>query len=127
MIETGGRMETWPEKWVKAMRKLTDRCDRGYRVRCPDERAFTGIPLPEVLYVDYPSDSSTAKAGVTQSLAFFNWTDEPKIISVYRENIGQIHPVEAENFWTGERELLDGDFISKRLEGRSALLLDVIQ
>jgi hypothetical protein len=29
LIETGGRMETWPEKWVQAMRKLTDRCDRG--------------------------------------------------------------------------------------------------
>jgi hypothetical protein len=31
------------------MRKLTDRCDRGYRVHCPDDRAFAGVPLPEVL------------------------------------------------------------------------------
>jgi hypothetical protein len=125
LLETGGRMETWPEKWVKAMRKLTDRCDRGYRVHCPDDRAFTGVPLPEVLYVDYPSSSPTAKAGVRQSLALFNWTDEPQIVSVLRARLGYTGPVTAENFWTGERETLDGEFITRRLEGRSAVLLEV--
>jgi hypothetical protein len=125
LMETGGRMETWPEKWVQAMRKLTDRCDRGYRVHCPDDRAFTGVPLPEVLYVDYPTESPTAKAGVCQSLALFNWTDEPQIISLRRSRLGHAGPVKIENFWTGERETLDGEFITKRLDGRSALLFDV--
>jgi hypothetical protein len=125
LIETGGRMETWPEKFVKAMRKLTDRCDRGYRVHCPDDRAFTGVPLPEVLYVDYSADSSTAKAGVRQSLALFNWTDEPQIVSVRRSRLGHTGSVKGENFWTGERETFDGEFISKRLAGRSAVLFDI--
>lgn len=124
--ETGGRMETWPEKWVKAMRKFTDRCDRGYKVRCPDERAFTGVPLPEVLYVDYPAGSPTAQAGIRQSVALFNWTDEPQIISVLRSRLGQTGPVTAENFWTGERATWDSEFLSQRLEGRSAQLYDII-
>jgi hypothetical protein len=123
--ETGGRMETWPEKWVKAMRKFTDRCDRGYKVRCPDERAFTGVPLPEALYVDYPSDSPTAQTGVRQSVALFNWTDEPRVVSVLRSRLGQTGPVAAEDFWTGTRETLDGEFLSRRLGPRSALLLDI--
>jgi hypothetical protein len=126
LIETGGRMETWPEKWVKAMRKLTDRCDRGYKVRCPDDKAFTGVPLPEVLYVDYPSDSPTARAGIRQSVALFNWTDEPQIISVRRARLGHTSTVEGENFWTGKRERFDGEFISQRLEGRSARLYDLM-
>ncbi len=126
MIETGGRMETWPEKWVTAMRKLTDRCDRGYRVRCPDDRALTGVPLPEVLYVDYPKASPTAKAGVRQSVALFNWTDEPRIISVPRARLGHSSPVKAENFWSGEKEDFSGEFILKKLEARSAILFDVM-
>jgi hypothetical protein len=108
------------------MRKITDRCDRGYKVRCPDDKAFTGIPLPDVLYVDYPAGSPTAKAGVRQSVALFNWADEPRIISVLRSRLGHSGPVMAENFWTSERETLDGEFISKRLEMRSARLYDVL-
>ena len=127
IVETGGRMETWPAKWVAAMCKLTDRCDRGYRVRCPDDRAFTGVPLPEVLYVDFPADSRTSLAGVRQSVALFNWSDEPRILSISRKRLGHAGPVRAENFWTGEREILDGEFLSRRLEGRSALLYDILQ
>jgi hypothetical protein len=126
MIETGGRMETWPDKWVRAMRKLTDRCDRGYRCRCADDRAFTSVPLPQVLYVDYPEDSPTAQAGIRQSIAFFNWTDEPQLITVRRDRLGHTGPVHVENFWTGERETFDGEFISQRLDGRSARLYEVI-
>ena len=126
LMETGGRMETWPEKWVQAMRKLTDRCDRGHRVHCPDDRAFTGVPLPEVLSVVYPAESPTAKAGVRQSVALFNWSDEARVISVPRARLGHAGAVVAENFWTGERETLKGEFISKRLEGRSAALWDIL-
>jgi hypothetical protein len=31
----------------------------------------------------------------------------------------------AENFWTGERETLDGEFLARRLGPRSALLYDI--
>lgn len=125
MIETGGRLEELPEHFVKAMRKLTDRCDRGYGVRCPDERAFTGEPLPEALYVDFPPDSQTHELGVMQSVALFNWTDEPKIISVRREDLGHNSPVLAEDFWTEEQETWADEFVVKRLDARSALLFDI--
>jgi len=125
LLETGGRMETWPEKWIAAMRKLTERCDRGHRVRCPDDRAFTGLPLPECLYVDFPKDSKTAKLGIRQSVALFNWSDEPRVISVLRSRLGHDGPVKAENFWTGETINFNGEFITQRLGGRSAVLWDI--
>jgi hypothetical protein len=125
LVETGGRMETWPEQWVKAMRTLTDRCDRGYKVRCPDTRAFTGEPLPESLVVDYPSESPTAKSGVRQSLALFNWTDQPRVISVRRADLGHSGSVKAKNVWTGDGADFSGDFITLELAGRSAVLWDV--
>ncbi len=127
MIETGGRMETWPQKWVDAMRKLTDRCDRGNRVRCLDARAFTGIPLPEVLTVTYAEDGPTAAAGIRQSLAFFNWSDEARVISVARESVV---PGEASMalraFWSDAEEVCADEFLSRRLAPRSALLWDVL-
>src|SRR5690606_25878654 len=97
-----------------------------YRCLCPDDRAFEGVPLPEVLYVNYPADSKTAQAGIRQSIALFNWTDEPKIISVRRARLGHDGPVVLENFWTEERETVTDEFISKRLDARSAMLFDVI-
>jgi len=126
MIETGGRMEQWPPQYVAAMRKLTDRCDRGYPVRCLDERAFTGEPMPEVLYVDFPADSPTRVGGVAQAVALLNWTDQPKIVSVARGALGHDGPVEVEDFWTGRRETWDGEFVSHRLDPRSARLFDVL-
>ncbi len=125
LLETGGRVETWPARWVAALRQLTDRCDRGWRVHCPDQRAFTGVPLPESLYVDFPADSMTARAGVRQSLALFNWSDEARVVSVPRRRLGHDGPVDAVNFWTGQRQRLDDEFITRTLAGRSALLYDI--
>lgn len=126
MQEIGGRLEELPERYVRAMRKFTDRCDRGYRCLCPDEGAFTGVPLPAVLYVTYPPESPTRHRGIAQSLALFNWTDEPRIVSVRRAALGQAEPVQAVNFWTDEEETFGEEFIIKRLAGRSALLYDIL-
>ncbi|MFP4027972.1 MAG: alpha-galactosidase [Candidatus Brocadiia bacterium] len=126
MQEIGGSLEQLPEKYRRAMRKYTDRCERGFRCQCPDERAFTGEPLPESLYVTYPEDSRTYRNGVRQSLALFNWTDEAKVVSVKRSKLGQEKLVEAENFWTEGRERFDEEFITKRLDPRSAVLYDVL-
>jgi hypothetical protein len=126
MQEIGGRLEQLPPHYVRALRKFADRCDRGYRVLCPDDRAFTGEPFPEVLYVNYPDDSATRQAGVAQSVALFNWTDEPRVAAVARRRLGQRRPVEAVNFWTGEREVLGEEFVVKRLGARSALLYDIM-
>jgi hypothetical protein len=126
MQEIGGQLEKLPAVYVVALRKFTDRCDRGYRCLCPDERAFTGEPFPDVLYVDYPAGSPTRAAGIRQSVALFNWSDEPRVVSVRRTRLGHGGPVQAEDFWTGERATFDGEFISQRLEGRSACLYDVM-
>ena len=128
MQETGGRLEQLPEPWVRAMRKFTDRCDRGYAVRCPDEKAFTGVPLPECLYVDFPPESSTQKLGVRQSVALLNWSDEARVVSVRRADMG--HEISdtaiVENFWTGERQQWNSEFVTRRLDGHSAELWDVL-
>ncbi len=126
MIETGGRFEERTAAEIAAMRKLTDRCDQGYKVQCPDERAFTGEPYPEVLTVNFPAGSPTHAAGVRQSIALFNWTDEPRIVAVRRARLGHDGAVRLRDFWTGETESLEGEFLVKRLAGRSALLFDVI-
>lgn len=125
LIETGGRLEELPPLYFEAMKKLTDRCDRGYPCICPDKRAYTGQPLPESLVVCFPEDSPTALRGIRQSVAFFNWTDAPRLISVHRPDLGQPRVVEAEDFWTGVEERWDRSFVSMELAPRSARLFDV--
>lgn len=126
MQEMGGRVEQLPEQWVNALRKYTDRCDRGYPVRCPDERAFTGVPLPECLYVDFPAGSRTAAKGVRQSVAFFNWSDQPRVVSVRRADLRHEAGAGVENFWTGQAARWDNEFVTVRLGPRSAELWDVL-
>jgi hypothetical protein len=126
MIETGGRLEELEPRWSSAMRKLTDRCERGFKVRCPDEGAFTGEPLPSSLFVTYPSTSRTRREGVRQSVAVFNWTERPKVVAVARQDLGHRGPVTVENFWTAERDTWDNAFVVATLSPRSARLWDVI-
>lgn len=127
MQEIGGALEKLPDRYVRAMRKYTDRCERGFRCMCPDEKAWRGEPLPECLYVDYPEHSRTRQDGIRQSVALFNWSDDPGIVSVRRETLGHEGPVKGENFWTEEQETFDEEFIVKRLDGRSALLFDILE
>jgi hypothetical protein len=81
--------------------------------------------IPEICQWRRGLDSPTATAGIRQSLALFNWTDESQVLSVRRARLGHTGPAEAENFWTGECETFEGEFITKRLDGRSAVLFDV--
>jgi hypothetical protein len=127
MQEVGGQLEDLPDKYVRAMRKYTDRCERGFRCLCPDEKAYRGEPLPECLYVDYPEGSRTRGEGIRQSVALFNWSDRPKMISVRRAELGHDAPVEAENFWTEEKESFAEEFITRRLGPRSAALFDILE
>jgi hypothetical protein len=125
LIETGGRLEELPDMYFQAMKKLTGRCDRGYPCRCPDQRAYTGVPLPESLYVDFPEGSPTALHGIRQSVAFFNWSEEPRLISVSRQVLGHSSAVEVEDFWTGEKSTWDDDFVSLEVQPHCARLFDV--
>lgn len=125
LIETGGRLEELPPFYLKAMKKLTDRCDRGYPCRCSDKRAFTGVPLPDSLYVDFPEDSPTAQKGIRQSVALFNWDDQAKLVTINRRDLGQAESVDAEDFWSGATEQWASPYLVVELEPRTAQLFDV--
>ena len=125
IIETGGRLEQLSPDHLRDMKKVISRGDRGYPCRCPDLRAYTGDPLPEALYVDFPAESHTAKSGIRQSLALFNWTDTPRAVSVHRKQVGHPEKVRAVDFWTGNVETWDRDFITVELPPRSSRLFDL--
>lgn len=126
MQEIGGALEDLPPKYVKAMRKYTDRCERGFRCLCPDESAFRGEPLPDCLYVNYPPGSRTREEGIKQSVALFNWTDERQTRSVRRDKLGHSGEVMVEDFWTEERDRWTDEFLVEKLDGRSARLYDIL-
>lgn len=126
LIETGGRLENLAPNYLSALKKLLQRCDRGYPCRCPDLRAYTGSPLPEVLYVDFPSDSPTAAKGIRQSVAFLNWQDVPHAVSIARQALGHTGAVRVENFWTGEKGSWSEDFVTIVLPAHSAQLYDIL-
>jgi len=97
----GGDLTKLSETQLGWLDRITARCDRGRRVRCPDRRAFLGEPLPEVLHVDYPPDGPTGRAGVRKEVALFNWDDQPRTIGWALAALG-IEPGEAiVDFWTG--------------------------
>jgi hypothetical protein len=127
MQELGGSLEHLTEQQLAMLRKLTERCDQGHACRSPDENAFLGEALPACLYVDFPEGSATRERGVAQSVALFNWGEEPKLVSVRRAALGHEAAVEVEDFWSGERERLDEEFLVRRLEPRNAALLDVLR
>lgn len=125
IIETGGRLEELAPRFFRAMKKIVDRGDRGYPCRCPEEDVYTGVPLPGVLFVTFPAQSPTVRSGIRQSVAFFNWSDQPKAISVERNRLGQPKQARAEDFWSGEEESWTQPFLTVELPPRSARLFDV--
>lgn len=62
IFELGGKIESMPDSQIAMWRKLLKNIDRGQRVRCLDEAAFTGADLPAVL-----------RSG--HFTAFFNWSE----------------------------------------------------
>lgn len=126
LIETGGRLEELAPRHLAALKKLLERCDRGHPSRCPDIRTFSGSPLPEILYVDFPADSATAARGIRQSVAFFNWEDTSRAVSVMRSALGHEGAASVEDFWTGAREAWRDDHVTVVLPPRSARLFDIM-
>ncbi len=66
-----------------------------------------------------------AGAGVQQHLAFFNWSEEHKRISVSADQAGLPVPARLTDFWTDEVAEVTGEFISVTLEPHSAALYTV--
>jgi len=125
MMGLGGDLTELSAEQVGWLRRITDATDRGHKVRCPDRRAFTGEPLPDALYVDYPPDSRTAQAGVRKEIAFFNWSDEPTTIGYALTRLGLSGQEQIVDFWTGAPAgFADGQLVAS-LRPRASRLFQV--
>ncbi len=122
----GGDLTELSDRQVAWLDRITGACDRGRKVRCPDRRAFLGEPLPEVLYVDYPGNSRTARSGVRKHVGFFNWDDEPRTIGYAAATLGIARASRVRDFWTHRPVALAGGQLTVRLNGRASRLLEVL-
>jgi hypothetical protein len=124
-IEVDGRLEELPADKIALLNKVMAHMDRGHAVRCPDEDAFTGRPLPKCLYVDYPVDSATARRGIIKHIALFNWTDQPQYTGYTAAQLGLSGQTTARDFWSGAPvEFADGN-VCECLAPRSAKLYEI--
>lgn len=122
MQEIGGYLEKLPERYVKTLRTFSDRCDRGYRCRCPDEKAWRGEPLPEVLTVDTTADSPSRHDGIRKHVALFNWSNEPRMVGATARQLGLDGPIRARDFWTDNERRFDSAGIFELLPPRTSRL-----
>ena len=101
MMGIGGDLTALSEAQLEWLDRISEAPDRGHKVRCPDRRAFTGEPLPDALYVDYPPDSRTARAGVVKHVALFNCDDRPRPIDYPLASLGIEAGESISDFWSG--------------------------
>jgi len=125
-LEVDGRLEELPLDKVALLNKVLAEMDRGHAVRCPDEDAFTGRPLPKCLYVDYPPDSRTARRGIAKHIALFNWTDKPQYTGYTAAQLGLSGREAVRDFWTGATVPLPEGHVTALLPPRSSRLVEVL-
>lgn len=125
IIELGGPVESMPESQIQLWAKLLDHADRGHKVHCLDDHAFTNDAPPRILMVDYPEGCTLYRKGVRKHIALFNWTDEPQIIGRAASAFGLESPATLRNYWTDETVLFDNAFFSELLPPRSARLYEL--
>jgi hypothetical protein len=125
IIELGGPVESMPDNQIALWRKLLQTVDRGHKVRCLDEDAFTGPDRPKALMVEYPSDSRMRRTGVRGHLALFNWSDEPTVVAVPLRKAGLSTADILTDFWTGQPRKSDGQLLSETLVPHSAALYQI--
>jgi hypothetical protein len=124
-LEVDGRLEELPAARIAVLNRLLANMDRGHPVRCPDQAAFTGHPLPRALYVDYPPGSRTGKRGIAKHLALFNWTDQPQYVGFTAAELGLRGTVTARDFWTDQVVEFSGGEVCERLAPRSSRLYEI--
>ncbi|MDD5704985.1 MAG: alpha-galactosidase [Kiritimatiellae bacterium] len=125
VLEIGGQPERWTDEQIRLLRRLLARPDRGNRVRCLDERAFTGDGLPEMLAVDYPDDSPTRRDGVLTHLAFFNWSETTKAIGLRLEERFWLRRFKVKEYWTGKDRPVKDGILTDVLPPRSSALYEI--
>ena len=125
ILEIGGKLEELTDEQFVLLNKYLDHADRGNKVVCLDERAFTGETLPEILQVKYTKSGPMADVGVAQHMACFNWSDRPKRISVSLEAAGIAATQMIADFWTGEPVPRSNGFLSFDLPSHASVLVAV--
>jgi len=128
ILEIDGFPERLDAERVARLRRLTDRCDQGHRVRTLDPAVYTGLPYPNALLVTFPGESRTRRReGVRHTLALFNWSERPAVVCLRRGEIGSPGPDKLRDFWSGSVVTPEGDeFLRFPLEPRTSRLLDVL-
>jgi hypothetical protein len=124
ILEIGGPVEKMPDRQLKIFRKLLKNADRGHKVRCLDERAFTGDGFPEILEITYPKSSDTFRRGVKKHLAFFNWSENTRFIGGDNKFLGIGKNDVLKNVWTGKKLEKSKELFAK-LKAHSAMLIEV--
>jgi hypothetical protein len=124
-LEIDGRLEELSSNHLEWVKKLCENIDRGFPVYSADEQAYTGHPLPKVLYVPYPQDSKTYKRGIKMHLALFNWDDEAQYVGVLKEKLELEGKIPMQNFWTGEEVEMDENGHCELLPPHSARLYEI--
>lgn len=125
ILEIGGKVEELTPEQFALFRKLLRNVDRGNKVVCLDERAFTGDGFPEALMVSYPEDSPWRRDGVGKHIAFFNWSDSTKAVGVPTEKAGISDKNRISDYWTGEACRLQQDLLMAALPPHSCKLFEI--
>lgn len=124
IIELGGPVEKMPQEQIDMWRRMLKNIDRGHKVICLDDSAFTGEGQPQILKVDYPDDSMTRKQGIRSHIAFFNWDDRLKPVGGTKDFLGIRENDAVDDFWTGEKVHYN-DLLIRNLQPHSAVMFEV--
>lgn len=128
MLELSGPCERFDAAMTQDWKRLIERCDQGGEVRCPDQQAFYGRPLPRILVRPHHPESHTFREwAIRSTIGLFNWTDTPQVVGFTAAEAGLKPGARLVDFWSGaEISPSMGDSFSIALPGRGSVLLDAI-
>ncbi len=129
MIEFSGPVEAFDKNALDEYKKLCERYEQGMPVKCLDQEAFYGKPIPRILMRAHSPESLTYKKfGVSATIGFFNWTNTEQIYCLpfsALELAGDMKDVEFTDFWTGKPYVMTTKDIIVKLDKKEHLLLDI--
>jgi hypothetical protein len=127
MLELSGPIENLDQEALDDYKKLCLRCDAGSGVKCPDQEALFGRPLPKILVREHSQDSLTFKEfKIKRSIGFFNWTDQVQHQSFDISELVDSENFEINEFWNQQGLYrLEDKLITVTLPPRASCLIDI--
>ncbi len=125
LLEFGGELEKFPPDIIDFYARVLRHPDRGYPCQVLDEAAFTGLPFPRVLMVDYPRDSPTRQRGIRKHVALFNWSNEPALIGATWQQLGVSSTARITDFWDEHSLTPNPHGVYEMLPGHDSRLLEI--